>query len=210
MGLEQAFQIEFAAIIIQEAIIAFEVVALAARRLGIGALRLGGLVADHLDEPLSQSLITELTIPKLLLRPTRTIQTTLHAQSHHRGWLHSHSTLEMMDQRINVDVLDALGGLMAPVAPTPFGLAHLDPIGRFVTGTLVSLGLHKTLQQPRAQAVTALEIRAHAPCAQPQDMRGQIGAMHSRTNEESIHIEDSLQILAALAVVPSNPIISAF
>ena len=86
MGLEDAFQIQFGALIVQKTIIPFEIVPMAGGGLGIGSLRLGGLLADNLDQPLGQSLISQFTIGKFVLRPARTLQATLHAQRIHRGW----------------------------------------------------------------------------------------------------------------------------
>src|SRR5207245_4339593 len=122
-----------------------------------------------------ESLVAQFTIPNFLLRPPRTIQATLHAHGTDRRWLDPDPILKIMHQRIDIDVLDALARLMRPVASPPLGLAHFDPISRFVTRTVVGLGLDKTLQQPRTQTVTALEIRADAPGAKRQYMRGQIG-----------------------------------
>src|ERR1035441_2525477 len=111
---------------------------------------------------------------------------------------------------MEIDVLDALGRLVRAVAPTALGLTDQNPIGRLVTGTLTSRGFHKTLQQPRAQTVTALEIPAHAPSTEGQDMGSQIGATHLRTNQKPSHIDHALQMLPALGDIPSNPLIPPF
>ncbi len=103
-------------------------------------------------------------------------------------------------------LLPAWCGPFAPPAP---GLAYGDPIGRLVTGTLIGRRLHKTLQQPWTHAVAALEIPAHAPCAQRQDMRGQIGTTHTGPNQKPTHVQDPLQMLAPLREVPSHPIVAS-
>ena len=85
MALQELLRIQFWALMVEQAIIAFESVAVATGGLGIGPVGLGGLVAGNLDQPAGQALIAQFTIPKLVLRPTRAIQATLRAQGTHRG-----------------------------------------------------------------------------------------------------------------------------
>src|ERR1017187_10212772 len=135
MALQELLRIQFWALMVEQAIIAFERVAVATGGLGIGPVGLGRLVAGNLDQPAGQARIAQFTTPKLLLRPTRSIQATLRAQGTHRGWLNPNSILQPLDQRIEIDVLDALAGVVGPVASAAFGLAHPNPVGGFVAGT---------------------------------------------------------------------------
>src|ERR1017187_8492970 len=86
MALQELFRIQFWALMVEQAIIAFERVAVATGGLGIGPVGLGRLVVGNLDQPAGQARIAQFTIPKLVLRPTRSIQATLRAQGTHRGW----------------------------------------------------------------------------------------------------------------------------
>ncbi len=65
----------------------FEMMPMTAGGLRIGSLGLGGLVANHLDQPARQSFIAQLTIPEFLLRPARAIQTVLRVQGADLGGL---------------------------------------------------------------------------------------------------------------------------
>ena len=97
---------------------------------------------------------------------------------------------------------------MRSVATAAFGLAHADPVGCFVAATLVGRRFHKTFQQPRTQAITALKVRGHLCAAESQNPGCQIGATHTGTNQETVHIDHPLQMFATLAMVPSYPILA--
>src|SRR5687767_1160545 len=109
---------------------------LAAGGLGIGSMRLGRLGRNNFDQPIRESLVSQLASPEFLPGPAGTVQATLRPQRIDRGWLHSDSIPQIIDQRIQIDFLDALARLVRPVATTALSLTCLDPIGRFVAGTL--------------------------------------------------------------------------
>src|ERR1017187_5487181 len=140
MALEELSRIQFGAASVEQAIVAFESVAMAPGGLGIGPVGLSRLVAGNLDQAAGQTLISQFTVPKFGLRPTRAIQATLHAQGTHRGWFDPNSILQLLDQRIEINVLDALGGVIEPVASAAFGLAHPNPVSGLVARTRIGRG----------------------------------------------------------------------
>src|SRR6187401_33608 len=123
--------------IVEKAIVRFEFMTLTAAGLGIGSIRLSRLGRNNFDQPVGQSLVSQLTIGEFLLGPACTLQATLHLQGFYRGWLGSDAITKIIHQRIQINILDALGLLVWPVAPTALGPARRDPIGRFVTAPII-------------------------------------------------------------------------
>ena len=67
MAFQERVHIQVRVWIVEKAIIAFEIMAVATGGLRIRAAGLGRLVADNLDQPACQSFITQLTISKFVL-----------------------------------------------------------------------------------------------------------------------------------------------
>ena len=79
MAFQERVHIQVRVWIVEKAIIAFEIMAVATGGLRIRAAGLGRLVADNLDQPACLSFITQLTISKFVLCPARAIQAAFRA-----------------------------------------------------------------------------------------------------------------------------------
>ena len=146
---------------VKKSTIAFEIVAVAAGGLHRTRWVWAAWSRAILTNLLSQLIISQFTVAKFVLRPGWALRATLSALRALTVGADPDSIMEILDQGIEIDILDALDRVVGPVASAAFGLAHPNPVGPLVARTLVGRGLHETFQQPRTQTIAALEILAH-------------------------------------------------
>jgi len=99
MGLQQTLQVEFFTLAVEKTIIPFEIVAIAARRLGIRAAGSGGLIADNLHQAPRAPGIAQFTVAKFLFRPSPRLQATGRVQGVDGHGFDAHPLAHVLHQR---------------------------------------------------------------------------------------------------------------
>ncbi len=75
--------------------------------------------------------------------------------------------------------------------------AHAEEIGRPQAGAIIAL-VGETLHQQRAETVAGREVP-------PQDVTGQVRAVHRGPDQETAQAHDPVKLAAPLAVRPCDP-----
>ena len=210
MRLQKTLRVELLSFVVEKAIVRLENVAIAPGRLGIRAAGLGGLIRDNLHQALGPSRVAQVTGAELLRGPSRAVQSRVDLQGNQLGALDPHATREIIHQRVQIDVFDALALVMGSVASAAFGLADLDPVRRLVAAAIIGRPIHEALQHPGPKAIAAFEIAIHLPRAQTQYLGSQVLAADTWPDEKPIHVQHPLPILEPLGVGPPDPIITVF
>ena len=88
------------------------------------------------------------------------------------------------------------------------GVAHIDPVGRFVNGSGKPLRVHKGFEQHNRMAENCLPIGQQSLLAQRQDAGGQIRKMPVGQDQKTAVICNQFQPIVLMAKVPSDPAIA--
>src|SRR5580704_224036 len=101
---------------------------------------------------------------------------------------------------------------MVPKTPTlarPSGsLAHVNPVGRLVTGAPESVGLHEGLQQIKAMVIASLPVGIDPLGNLRKNMAGQMRNTNPGQDQKATLVGDEGQAASALLSRPTDPLIS--
>jgi len=96
-----------------------------------------------------------------------------------------------------------LGG----VAAKPLGFTYVQPVCRFIHGSLETLWIYEGLQEHQRMAKVLLPVPGQPFLAQRQNARGQIRNMPLRQDQKTAVVGQELQTILLMAEAPSDPAI---
>ena len=164
----------------------------------------------HPHQPGAQPGIAQRRPAELVRRPDAGFQAVPGRQRRRRrGRLRAHAQppTPVGRQRANIHPLASRRRRVAPILPAPArGLAQQPPVGRPQAGSPVR-AVDERLHQARRVAVARLEVRRQPPQQPPKHVRGQVPALHARTDQEPRQPHHPVQVCPTTRRVPADPAI---
>ena len=169
--------------------------------------------SDHHQSP-AQPFIAQVTPAKLFLGPILRGQRLLPGPG--RRWSqppHRRQGAQPLSKVLlqRIDQYDLFGQLSLPIpilAPAPLGHADELPVGRPVTASMKTAGLHERFHQHRPVAEAFQPILAHPLQGQSQHLRGQILYPHPGQDQKPAIVDDIGQVFSTGFRTPADPSIS--
>ena len=176
------------------------------RNIGCGA---GKEIARHHTQPLAMASIAQPHKAKLLFRPIPRWLGWFGANGSRKArWtrLFAQKPLAVSHQRVEINVFDRLVlAVLAILATTTAGLAHVDPISRTVRGGAKTVRLNVGLQQKRPITIRLGPILWQTPLRQRQHFGSQIFDPHPTRNHKARVGYHRGQVILTRRMAPADP-----
>lgn len=148
-------------------------------------LRISAEIPRQNHQSLCQPLISKSSLPKFLFGPIGWRPDGISLRRRH-SFAFTQPLTGITVQRIEQHLFDGQRLLIILIlAPASFGFSCRDPIASLIACASESLFFNECFHQKRIFTVSVHPVGSNAPQRHPQHMRGQIGHLQARHNEES-------------------------